>query len=83
MENDRFPPTLVFSTTVGTPMDVSAVNRQFHHALNRYGFSWYKVHALRHGVSTYLISRGVSPVVAQAMLGHSSSRMTVEVLPAS
>jgi integrase len=78
-ETDQFPPALIFTTTVGTPLDVSAVNRQFHKALNRCGLPWLKVHALRHAVTTYLISRGVPPAIAQAILGHASSRMTNEV----
>jgi integrase len=78
-ESGRFPPALVFTTTVGTPMDVSAVNRQFHQALKRHGLPWYKVHALRHGVITYLIRRGVPSPIVQSMVGHTSGRMTNEV----
>lgn len=64
---------LVFTSTVGTPVDVDNLTyRSFRPLLERAGLPRIRVHDLRHTAATLLLGKGVHPKIVQEMLGHST-----------
>jgi integrase len=73
-------PDLVFTTTIGTPLDPSnLVGRSFKPLLGRAGLPSIRFHDLRHACATLLFSEGVPVKVVQEVLGHSSVSVTMDV----
>lgn len=71
---------LVFSTTIGTPLDPSNVLKQFRELLDVAGIDpKLRVHDLRHTAGSMLARLGVAPRDAQAILGHASITTTLSV----
>lgn len=68
---------LVFTTPIGTPLDGTAVTKQFHHVLERAGLQQRRFHDLRHSCATLLLVQGVSPRVVMDLLGHSQIALTM------
>jgi integrase len=68
---------LVFTTPKGTPLDGTAVTKQFHHVLERAGLRQRRFHDLRHSCATLLLVQGVSPRVVMDLLGHSQIGLTM------
>jgi integrase len=68
---------LVFTTPIGTPLDGTAVTKQFHQVLDRAGLSQRRFHDLRHSCATLLLVQGVSPRVVMDLLGHSQIGLTM------
>jgi integrase len=69
----------VFTSTVGTPLEQRALERQFkklsdHALLRRIRF-----HDLRHSAASILIAQGVHPKAIQQLLRHSSIQVTMDV----
>ncbi|CCF84805.1 hypothetical protein NITHO_3980004 [Nitrolancea hollandica Lb] len=52
---------LVFTTTIGTPLDARNVVRQFHRLRTRAGLSWLRFHDLRHAYGPLLAAQGSIP----------------------
>ncbi len=70
--------SLVFTTTVGTPVDAqNLVNRSFKPLLNKAGLPDIRFHDLRHTCATLMLSQGVNPKVAQERLGHTDIAVTM------
>lgn len=70
---------LVFTSTVGTPMDVGNLTyRSFRPLLKRAGLPQIRVHDLRHTAATLLLGKGVHPKIVQEMLGHSTIAQTMD-----
>lgn len=71
---------LVFTSTVGTPVDVGNLTyRSFRPLLRRAGLSQVRVHDLRHTAATLLLGKGVvHPKIVQEMLGHSTITQTMD-----
>jgi len=80
-END-----LVFSTTIGTPIDARNLNRWFHEHRERAGIRQIRFHDLRHTCATLLLVQGIHPRVVMEILGHSQISLTLgtysHVIPA-
>jgi integrase len=80
------PRGLVFTTTVGTPMDGIAVTRRFQAVLAGAGLRRQRFHDLRHACASLLLARGVAPRVVMETLGHSQMSLTLNtyshVIPA-
>ncbi|HEX5466219.1 MAG TPA: site-specific integrase, partial [Candidatus Limnocylindrales bacterium] len=80
------PRGLVFTSTVGTPMDGIAVTRRFQAVLDRVGLPKQRFHDLRHACASLLLAQGVSPRVVMETLGHSQISLTLNtyshVIPA-
>lgn len=70
---------LVFTTTVGTPLDPRNVLRHFARVLAAAGIAHVRFHDLRHSCATLLLAQGVSARVVQDILGHSAIRVTMDV----
>jgi len=71
---------LVFTTTIGTPLDAqNVVNRHFKPLLRAAGLPHIRYHDLRHTCATLLARKNVNPKVVQDTLGHASLSMTLGV----
>jgi site-specific recombinase XerD len=78
---------LVFTSTVGTPLEPSNLNDRLHTLLEAAGLPKKGMHSLRHCFASVLVSKGVSPRVVMEALGHSQISLTMDtyahVMPAS
>jgi len=69
---------LVFSTTIGTPLDPShLLQRWWYPLLIRAGLPRIRFHEMRHTAATLLLARGVNVKVVSEMLGHASVSITL------
>ena len=70
---------LVFTTTIGTPLNVRSLTyRSFRPLLERAGVPRIRFHGLRHTCATILLSKGTHPKVVQEVLGHSNISETMD-----
>jgi integrase len=70
---------LVFTSTVGTPVDVGNLTyRSFRPLLEHADLPRIRFHDLRHTCATLLLSRGMHPKIVQEMLGHANIAMTMD-----
>jgi integrase len=71
---------LIFSTTVGTPINPrNLTGRSFKPLLKRAGLPQrVRFHDLRHTAATLLLSRGVHPKLVQDLLGHATIAITLD-----
>lgn len=80
------PRGLVFTTTIGTPMDGIAVTRRFQALLAGADLPRQRFHDLRHACASLLLAQGVAPRVVMETLGHSQISLTLNtyshVIPA-
>jgi integrase len=78
--------TLVFTTTIGTPLQSRTVVKQFHALVARAGLRRQRFHDLRHCCATLLLAQGVSLRVIMETLGHNQIAVTMNtyahVIPA-
>jgi integrase len=78
---------LVFTSTVGTPLEPSNLNNRLHALLEVSGLPKKGMHSLRHCFASVLVSNGVSPRVVMEALGHSQISLTMDtyahVMPAA
>jgi integrase len=68
---------LVFTTPIGTPLDGTAVTKEFHRLMERECLPQRRFHDLRHSCATLLLVQGVSPRVVMDLLGHSQIGLTM------
>ena len=68
---------LVFTTTVGTPLDGAKVTRRFQSLLNRAGLARLRFHDLRHGFASLLLAQGVPLPVVMGLMGHNQVATTL------
>jgi integrase len=68
---------LVFTTTVGTPIEGVKVTRRFQALLRRAGVQRLRFHYLRHGAASLLLAQGVPLPVVMAILGHNQVATTL------
>ncbi|MGI8564617.1 MAG: tyrosine-type recombinase/integrase [Candidatus Dormibacter sp.] len=77
---------LVFTTTIGTPLEGTTVTHRFPHLLAAAGLPRIRFHDLRHSCASLLLAQGVSPRVVMETLGHSQISLTMNtyshVIPA-
>jgi integrase len=70
---------LVFTSTVGTPLDPSNLTyHTFQPFLKRAGLPKIRFHDLRHTCATLLLGQNVNPKVVQEMLGHANISETMD-----
>lgn len=62
---------LVFTTTIGTPLDARNVHREFKAILKAAKLPPVRFHDLRHTAATLLLAQGVDPRTIMETLGHS------------
>jgi integrase len=69
---------LVFTTRHGTPIEPRTVNRMFQTLTAAAGLRPVRVHDLRHGCVSLLLSLGVPPRTVMQIVGHTVMEMTME-----
>ena len=71
---------LVFTSTVGSPLDERNVRRAFKEVLNsaKPKLPKMRIHDLRHTCATLLLAQGVHPKTVQEILGHSQISLTMD-----
>jgi integrase len=70
---------LVFCQPGGKPIDPRNFNRRFSQVLQQAGLPHIRLHDSRHTFATLLLEQGISPKTVQAMLGHSSAKITLDI----
>lgn len=70
---------LVFSTAIGTPLMGRNVLRSLHRLLEVAGLPRIRFHDLRHTCATLALLGNVQVKVVMEMLGHSNSRITIDL----
>jgi integrase len=77
---------LVFTSTVGTPLEPRNVVRKFHALLKKAELPHFRFHDLRHACASLLLAQGVPARTVMEILGHSQISLTMNtyahVLPA-
>ena len=70
---------LVFTTSIGTPIEPRNLYRDFAKVSERAGLGRWHPHELRHSATSLMLAGGVPIEVVADVLGHASIRMTAEV----
>lgn len=71
---------LVFPSEVGTPLDISNLNRHFKGVLRKAEIrTSIRLYDLRHTTATLLLQAGVNPKVVSERLGHAGITLTLDV----
>ena len=77
---------LVFTTTIGTPVERGRLHKTFKAMLRSAGLPNIRYHDLRHTAATLLLAQGVDPRTIMETLGHSQISLTLNtyahVMPA-
>ena len=71
------PEDLVFTSSIGTPLEPRNANRVFTDLLRSAGLRPTRFHDLRHTCASLLLAQGVSPRVVMETLGHSAIAVTM------
>jgi len=69
---------LVFTTTIGTPIDPRNVTRHFRSVIRKAGLPAKRFHDLRHTCASLLLAQNVHARVVMEMLGHSQIQLTLD-----
>src|SRR5581483_2486098 len=69
---------LVFTSTIGTPVDERNLRREFQSLLERAGLPKMRLHDLRHTTATLLLGQGVHPRIVMETLGQSQISLTLD-----
>lgn len=70
---------LVFTSTVGTPLDPDHFRKRFAGIAEKAGLGRWRVHELRHSAASIMLAAGVPLEVVSKVLGHASIRITADV----
>nr|WP_258165214.1 site-specific integrase [Candidatus Protofrankia datiscae] len=68
---------LVFTSSIGTPLEPRNVNRRFDQLREKAGLPWLRLHDLRHAFASMLFSEGVPARTVMELLGHSTIQLTM------
>jgi len=71
--------TLVFTTSIGTPLEPRNVLRSFHGLCDRAEVRRVRIHDLRHAAASFLLLQGVDLRVVMGTLGHSRLATTSDL----
>lgn len=69
---------LVFCRDDGSPWCPSAFSSAFVHVARRAKVDGFRLHDLRHAFATFILTNGAAVSETQALLGHSSARLTLD-----
>ena len=70
---------LIFSTTVGTPMDAHNLRKDFIAVLQQAGLPAVRFHDLRHSAASLMLNHGVPVLVVSKILGHANPSITLNI----
>ena len=73
------PLDLVYTSSIGTPLDPDKVNKDVQAITQEAGLGTWTPHELRHSAASILLATGTPLKVVSEMLGHSSIRVTADV----
>jgi integrase len=73
-END-----LVFTSSIGTPLEPRNLNRHFDLLLKNAGLAHFRLHDLRHYCASLLLAQGVPMKVVSEILGHTQISTTADI----
>jgi integrase len=68
---------LIFTSTIGTPIDHRNLFREFKDLLKEAGLPNIRFHDLRHTAATLMLQQNIHPKVVQERLGHSDISLTL------
>lgn len=68
---------LVYTTSIGTPLEPSGVVKQFKRILREAGLPSQRFHDLRHSCASLMLANGIHPRVVMEKLGHSEIALTM------
>jgi integrase len=69
---------LIFTTTIGSPLDGVNLLKAFYALLDQLGLPRVRIHDLRHLQASLLLAAGVHPKVVAERLGHSRVQVTLD-----
>ena len=75
----RNPAGLVFTSTIGTPLDPEVFGKSVPRICKEAGLGHWSIHELRHSCASLLLAMGVPLEVVSDTLGHASIRVTMDV----
>lgn len=70
---------LLFTTSIGTPLDGSSVTKRLHGILSEHELPQITFHDLRHSCASLMLAQGIAPRVVMETLGHSDIRLTMNL----
>jgi len=70
---------LVFTTSLGTPIDPRNVKRRLDSILDKAKLPHFRIHDLRHFCASLLLAQGVELKVVSQILGHTQIRVTADI----
>jgi len=70
---------LIFPSTIGTPMDLRNLLKDFKKTLRDSGLPAIRFHDLRHTAATIMLLRGVPVFTVSKVLGHSKPSVTLDI----
>ena len=68
---------LVFTSSIGTPMEPGQVTKRLQRLLRGAGLAPLRFHDLRHATASLLVAQGAHPRTIMEILGHASITMTM------
>jgi integrase len=69
---------LIFSTSIGTPVDPRNLLRDFKRQLKKANLPEIRFHDLRHTSASLMLQEGIHPKIVQERLGHSKISITLD-----
>jgi integrase len=70
---------LLFPSSVGTPLEISNLRREFNRVLDKAGLPRIRFHDLRHTAASIMLSHKVPVVIVSKILGHSKPSVTTDI----
>ena len=70
---------LIFTTSIGTPIHLRSLLRDFKKLLENAGLPIIHFHSLRHTCTSLLLNQGVPVIEVSRRLGHSRASITLDV----
>lgn len=70
---------MVFASTIGTPMDLRNIHRDFKDILHDAGLPNMRFHDMRHTAATLMLLHGIPLLVVSRRLGHAKPSITLDI----
>ncbi len=70
---------LVFPSSLGTPLEISNLRREFNRVIKRAGVPKINFHGLRHTAASIMLSHKIPVVIVSRILGHSRPSTTIDI----
>ncbi len=70
---------LIFTSSIGTPLNQRNISREFHEILKVAGLPSIRFHDLRHTAASLMLNHGIPVIVVSKILGHSQPSVTLNI----